>query len=138
MFAAGAGGKRTNIGTGFSSWPFLVADFWAEGARASPVSMARSTRSESSLHDDPGSVGVFSKGNTNGGMVAEPSAAQRVMSVLQNAAAAAARLLAYLAAKQELNEMKNAATCPDADEHRHQVVLSNPGAPAPKQHAKTW
>ena len=40
-------------------------------------------------------------------MVAEPSAAQRVMSVLQNAAAAAARLLAYLAAKQELNEMKN-------------------------------
>lgn len=41
------------------------------------------------------------------GMFAEPSAAQKVMSVLQSAPEVAARLLNYLSAKQELKEMKN-------------------------------
>lgn len=41
------------------------------------------------------------------GMLAQPSAAQQAMSVLQGAPEMAARLMVYLAAKQELNEMKN-------------------------------
>jgi hypothetical protein len=41
------------------------------------------------------------------GMFAQPSAAQKVMSLLQSAPKVAANMLTYLAAKQELSEMKS-------------------------------
>lgn len=50
---------------------------------------------------------AFEKAMRDAGMFAEPSAVQKVMSVLQGAPEVAARLLTYLAAKQELKEMKN-------------------------------